>query len=249
MYFSKGKPKISSIDSVLIFHAFPTTQGSNNFKKHKLKMKHTPVHDDTFYQRDRHYRCCCNTTHVERGAYIIAFLGAFLSALAAIGHFLTLNFVMVVVYLISLFVFLSIIWAQKKRNPNLYLPFLIINGIGLLLTLANLVFLIIAIIVMPEFYTHYIRTTYDHVTDHRHGNTYNTVVYSVLTVAIIISAITFAIYAWFYMIVLRAYQYMKNVQKIHVTSVPIGEVLGGPNAQQQVYHATTMQEVRQQNVV
>lgn len=186
--------------------------------------------------------------HVEKGAYFIAFLGAFLSALAAAGYFVTLNWPMVVVYLISLFVFLSIIWAQKKRNPKLYMPFLVINGIGLFLTVANLLFLIIAIIFLPEFYTHYIRDTYDNVVyDHPHRNyAYNTVVYVVIGTAILITAITLAIYAWFYCVVLHAYQYMKDVQKVNISSIPIGgSGTAPPPGYDRVYQSTTVDQIQQ----
>jgi hypothetical protein len=66
------------------------------------------------------------------------------------------------------------------------------------------------------------------------------VVYVVLGTALLITAITFAIYAWFYSIVLRAYQYMKDYQTMNVTTVPVG---GGPVMH--TYHSTTVQETQQ----
>ena len=71
-----------------------------------------------------------NSTYLcklQSGAYVIAFVGAAFSGLLAVAHFFALNFAAVAICVAACLVCLSIVWAQKKRNPSLYLPYLVIN--------------------------------------------------------------------------------------------------------------------------
>jgi len=115
---------------------------------------------------DPKHRCCCNRMHVEKGAYLIAFVGAVFSAALAVVHFFTLNFVACAFCLFGLIVCLCIIWAQKKRDPGLYLPYLIVNAIGIVVGFMNLIFLIVMIVVLPEFYVHFIQDKYEKAYSH-----------------------------------------------------------------------------------
>jgi len=100
------------------------------------------------------YRCCCNAMHVERGAYVIAFIGAILSAIFGILNLLSGNIVFFIIAIFSFLVYFSILAAQRKRHPNLYIPFLVLNWLAAFLLGLYIIFLIAMLIFLPDFWVH-----------------------------------------------------------------------------------------------
>jgi len=97
---------------------------------------------------EKKYRCCC--FHVEKGAGVIAVVGIVLQLFVLFPYsqwgrpFSWLN---VLATLISVLVYASILIAQRKREPRLYLPFLILNGIGILvLAVYSLILLMVLVL-------------------------------------------------------------------------------------------------------
>lgn len=153
------------------------------------------------------YRCCCNRMRVERGAYGIAIVGM-------VAHLLLIVYKILIEVLddhsrndqlmhVSGFVFLSlamifahycIILAQRNGKPSLYVPYLIYNGV-FLSALLILCVLISFSIVRIIFFS-YPNSNQDIFT------------YAIILVPAI------AIYAWFFLVVWRAHQYMKTVQSL-----------------------------------
>lgn len=98
------------------------------------------------------YQCCCGCMHVERGAYMIAFIGAILAALFAIANFLMGNVVMGVVAILFFLIYWSILAAQKSHKPGLYVPFLVMNAMGAVLLALWIVFLVLMLVLLPDFW-------------------------------------------------------------------------------------------------
>ncbi|KAI1718573.1 hypothetical protein Ddc_09212 [Ditylenchus destructor] len=165
-----------------------------------------PLYDDSKYQ------CCC--CHVERFAWFIAFIGAALCLLGAIGSFLTHQWPQGAVAIINFFVYFSIIWAQHKRAAPLYLPFLIINGISLIISVIGLIFLIVIFFWLPDFWMDPIRDQWRKDYPDKSYNegdlvTAVRVFFGIYIFAIFIGTV---IGAAFYNAVYRAYQYMKETE-------------------------------------
>jgi len=114
----------------------------------------TVHYNDRYHDRynDNRYRCCCNAMHVERGAYVIAFIGALLAAIFGVLNLLTGNIVLFVIAILFFLIYWFILAAQRKRNPGLYIPFLVINGIGAVLLALYIIFLVIMLIALPDFW-------------------------------------------------------------------------------------------------
>ncbi|KAI1714909.1 hypothetical protein DdX_08180 [Ditylenchus destructor] len=166
-------------------------------------MASIPVH--SIYDEDRYYRCCCNQFHVERGAKIIAFLGAVLSAIFAVLQFLSGNLILFIFGLFHFLIYWSILYAQRKRQPFLYTPFLFINGLSLFFMGLYIIFLIVMLILLPDFWRD--RETYDPKT--RHDTALDAIrifTWLQLIYAIISEFVT----AYFFYVIWRAYKYMKQ---------------------------------------
>jgi len=98
------------------------------------------------------YRCCCNAMHVERGAYVIAFIGAIMAAIFGVLNLLSGNIIMFVIAIFFFLTYFSILAAQRKRQPNLYIPFLVLNWLGALFLAFYIIFLIIMLVALPDFW-------------------------------------------------------------------------------------------------
>jgi len=104
------------------------------------------------YGNESRFRCCCNAMHVERGAYVIAIIGAIMAAIFGILNLLSGNIVLFVVAIFFFLLYFSIMVAQRKRQPNLYIPFLVLNWLAAFLLALYIIFLIIMLIALPDFW-------------------------------------------------------------------------------------------------
>uniref|UniRef100_A0A915DPZ2 Uncharacterized protein n=1 Tax=Ditylenchus dipsaci TaxID=166011 RepID=A0A915DPZ2_9BILA len=154
-------------------------------------------HTNQVNLNDSKYRCCCGV-HVERAAYAIAFVGAILAAISAIFYFFDGNIGYGVGSLLNFFIYFSILYAQSKQSSGLYLPFLVLNGLAILLFVGQIVYLIIVYIYMPDW-QNVPNQSYEF--------------YSQVRLSLALYAIGTTIYtvisAWFWSWVYRAYDYMK----------------------------------------
>ena len=73
-------------------------------------------------------------------------------ALFAIANFLMGNVVMGIVAIMGALVYWSILAAQKKHQPSLYVPFLVMNGVGAFLLAMYIIFLILMLVLLPDFW-------------------------------------------------------------------------------------------------
>ncbi|KAI1706441.1 hypothetical protein Ddc_15285 [Ditylenchus destructor] len=162
---------------------------------------------------DSKYRCCC-CCHVERCAWVIAFIGAALCLLSAIASFITHQWAQGVLAIINFFVYFSILWAQHKRKAALYLPFLIINGISLVLSVVGLTLLIVIFFWLPGFFTVPLRDQWHKDYPDKPDNEGDLVTGVRIFIGLWIFAvfISTVIGAAFYNVVYRAYRYMKETE-------------------------------------
>ncbi|KAI1714908.1 hypothetical protein DdX_08179 [Ditylenchus destructor] len=173
---------------------------------------------------DPKYRCCCNT-HVERGAYIIAFVGATLCLISTGYHIYRTESVFISTSAIQLLLYLSIIYAQKRREPWLYWPYLILTGLGLFLLACYIILAIVCAIILPGFWVDSMRNQQmamqgvDKNSEKLWRDAQLTVEIAIrvsFAIIAVICTIVFSVSIWFYSVVYRAYKYMKDEQSIRV---------------------------------
>ena len=160
---------------------------------------------------DSKYRCCCGV-HVERAAYFIAYVGAILSGISIFYNFLVMNIFGMLNGFISIFLYLSIIHAQKRREPWRYMPYLIISGIGLFFSMLFILFLVGAEVFMPEFFEHFSEEKMRELFPNWNKDTIQKLIRIFVGTYLFIVTLNFVISAWFFSIVYRAYQYLKEEQ-------------------------------------
>lgn len=85
---------------------------------------------------------------------MIAFIGAILSAIFGILNLLSGNIVFFIIAIFSFLVYFSILAAHRKRQPNLYIPFLVLNWLSAFLLALYIIFLIAMLIFLPDFWVH-----------------------------------------------------------------------------------------------
>uniref|UniRef100_A0A915DQ69 Uncharacterized protein n=1 Tax=Ditylenchus dipsaci TaxID=166011 RepID=A0A915DQ69_9BILA len=166
---------------------------------------------------DPKYKCCCGT-HVERGAYIIAIAGSVLAVLSLLTNIQQLNYPLLSGTIIQIALYLSIIYAQKRRETWLYLPYLILTAIGLFLLTLFIILLIVMSILMPASWINVMQDS-DRVGISGTGFKEQDVqsIMRIATAAIAaIYIVFFSISLWFYSVVYRAYKYMQDEQSIRV---------------------------------
>ncbi|KAI1698894.1 hypothetical protein Ddc_18852 [Ditylenchus destructor] len=158
---------------------------------------------------DKQHRCCCNSMHVERGAYIIGIVGMVLSGLGLVGAAVELKWDHAIGSVLSLLLYASIIYAQKKQNPSLYCPFLILNAIGIVLVAIYILMssvLLALSMAIPE--NSLSKESLDGVTQDQ--------IIAATRIGIIMIMAMFSMFlifsAWFQYVVYRAYKYMKMTQ-------------------------------------
>jgi len=155
---------------------------------------------------DAGYRCCCGTFHVERGAYWIAVVGLVMCALSLFPSILLSSWSSVVSLVISVLIYVGIIVAQRKQQPQWYLPYLILNGIGIVLIPLYIILCAVAMVYMSEFFHQLVKP------DDYKPYTEEQVIFGariILGVAIVAMAISEALSIWFESVVYRAYKFMK----------------------------------------
>jgi hypothetical protein len=157
--------------------------------------------------RDRYHFC---GMHVEKWAYVIAAIGAILCIIYAVLQFFTGNWILAIIGVIFALIFLSIIGAQRKRNPSLYMPFLVVIGIAMFLLVIYIFFLIVMLITMPDFWVDsdnfWIgKNRYD---ERRGDRIEATRVFTWLQ--LIYSIIMLALLVLFWSIIWRAYEYLRD---------------------------------------
>ncbi|KAI1693007.1 hypothetical protein DdX_20892 [Ditylenchus destructor] len=172
-----------------------------------VKNSFNPDVKNSFNPDDKQYRCCCCSFDVEDGAYAIGIIGIVLSALAFMQGIIMLEWVYVAGAILGFLRYGSIIYAQKKQNPSLYLPFLILNGIGIVLMgIYLLAFVVIFVFVPNEL------DLIDPQIESMQKNEKEILVMifrSVTGMLIVVFAIAEIVDVWFQSVVYRAYKYMK----------------------------------------
>ncbi|KAH7715863.1 hypothetical protein AAVH_16720 [Aphelenchoides avenae] len=95
--------------------------------------------------------CCCGSIHVETGSKIIAVIGSVFWALflvaAIVGGY---HYHYAIAPSLGLLVYSFIFAAVKTRKAGYYLPFLILNGIGIVFNLLALAYVVFALVFMSR---------------------------------------------------------------------------------------------------
>ncbi|KAH7724695.1 hypothetical protein AAVH_07836 [Aphelenchoides avenae] len=148
-------------------------------------------------------RCCCNT-HVEIGARAIAVFGIVCTLLYLLANFHTTPNIFGSV--VALVAYVCIFVAQQGRVPGLYLPFLILQGIGIVMYSLATSYLIFLFIAMPA--------NYNRLIDDSYLQDPNVSPRAVIGVAAVFLFLINALNVWFELVVFRAYVFMKREQEL-----------------------------------
>jgi len=153
---------------------------------------------------DARYYTICNS-HVLTGAKVIGYVGIVLSGLGLLVSLITLNLTNLLLVLMTLTVYVAIILAQRKRDPGLYVPYLIVNGIGMAFNAIYIAFLAVMLIAMPLWWQHELDRD-----ERYHGKSLANSTRITTAIIFLLMVIVEGLTAWFQSIVYRAYRYMKE---------------------------------------
>ncbi|KAH7701281.1 hypothetical protein AAVH_31586 [Aphelenchoides avenae] len=156
--------------------------------------------DYTAVDRSNDY-CCCGSIHVETGAKIIAVIGFVFSALFFIAAIVGGVYHYAIAAGLVLLIYSFIFAAVKTRKAGYYLPFLILNGIGIVLNLLTLTYVVFVLIFMSREKEAELRKMHPDVEPH-------TLAFAALFVGLLNEAIPI----WFQWVVYKAYNFMKREQ-------------------------------------
>jgi len=166
----------------------------------------SPIYDDP------KYRCWCNV-HVERAARIIAIVGSVLAAIGFIFALLAAKWSYGVGEMVHFLLYLSILYAQKKREPVLYLPYVILAGIGLVAMVLTTGFIAVMFFVRPDFYFDPARQV---LRESGYQGDPDRVIAIFLAVELAILVVYLAVSTFFYSLIFRAWRYMRDEKDVHV---------------------------------
>ncbi|KAI1698896.1 hypothetical protein Ddc_18854 [Ditylenchus destructor] len=173
-------------------------------------------------ENNKQYRCCCNSMHVQRGAYIIGIVGTLLSALGLIVSAVTHRWDYVISNSLNILLYASIIYAHKKQKALFYWPFLILNGIGI--AFIAIVILILGVLLgvrmtgVEKRNWNGIEKPGQDMEQSNKGTQLGTQYGDVILIAVLSIALFLGV--WFQCVVYRAYKYMKmNEMSIPTTHI------------------------------
>lgn len=190
---------------------------------------------------DSRYRCCCKSMHVEKGAYVIAFIGAILAAIFGILNLLSGNIVLFIVAIFFFLIYFSILAAQRKRQPNLYIPFLVLNWLAAFLLALYILFLVVMLITLPDFWVRQhrddglgfygpterlslgaddTRNTLAHTDERGHPRYFWGAIRLFTWLQLIYSVVAEILTIYFWFVVYRAWQYMRGEQQVPAVARP-----------------------------
>uniref|UniRef100_A0A183CFK2 MARVEL domain-containing protein n=1 Tax=Globodera pallida TaxID=36090 RepID=A0A183CFK2_GLOPA len=152
------------------------------------------------------YTFCCGPfrTSVETGTYWIAILGFVVKIIVAIYNSATFHSVLAGLFpLLCAICYLSVVFAQKKNNPSLFMPFLIVEGIGLVIYMLVYIMIAAITILAPQ-------EIVDKLNKHSEKPITREMTSSILIFCLIIAGLYFALTVWFYSIIYRAYKMLKD---------------------------------------
>jgi hypothetical protein len=77
--------------------------------------------------RDESRYYCLYNTHVLSGAKVIGYVGTFFSMAGLISSLMVCSWASAVLSVVTACAYATVIFAQRSRQPRLYLPYLAIN--------------------------------------------------------------------------------------------------------------------------
>uniref|UniRef100_A0A914DZA7 Uncharacterized protein n=1 Tax=Acrobeloides nanus TaxID=290746 RepID=A0A914DZA7_9BILA len=134
-----------------------------------------------------HDSCCCGCMHVRTGAMVIGILGIVGSIFGVISGIVNGTWISIVAYAIGIIISGLIIFADRTERQWGYLPYLVLNGIWIILNILVIIAFIILGIVVPK--------------EIRVWCFVMAGVYVILVIIMI----------WLWSVVFRAYKYMRDV--------------------------------------
>ncbi|KAI3410943.1 hypothetical protein GPALN_003026 [Globodera pallida] len=160
------------------------------------------------------FYCLCGYVHVLTGAKWIGLVGTAAYTFGLFCALLSQSLSMAFLCIVTVPFYVSLLYAYNRHEPRLYIPFMVVNGLEMLLTVFYVLFLIIMLLFVPEFWhRHLVISLNDgyvtvEETDADEG-------YEIRFVTVILLStisLLLALLAWFQTIVHRAYCYMRIEQ-------------------------------------
>uniref|UniRef100_A0A914CC67 Uncharacterized protein n=1 Tax=Acrobeloides nanus TaxID=290746 RepID=A0A914CC67_9BILA len=150
--------------------------------------------------------CCCGCMHVRKGAFIIGILGVVFSIIGIIGSIVSGIWYNIIYCAIGLIVSGLIIFADKTEREWAYLPYIVLQAIGIVINaLAAIGFLVLGI-VLPKGLEDHLNIDKD-----KDWDTVKTALRVACFIYVFCLIISEIIAIWFWLVVFKAYKYMKNM--------------------------------------
>ncbi|KAI1698900.1 hypothetical protein Ddc_18858 [Ditylenchus destructor] len=153
---------------------------------------------------EKQYHCCCNNIHVQRGAFIIGFLGVIFIPLFLIitPLLMKLDYYYAICPLAHLLTCISIIYAHYVKSPSFYWPFIIVTAVSICLN-----FLILCVWVFVKVPASWMLDT-QYMNESQKNETMSARLNTAIMITLLI--VLEALSIWFEFVVYRALKYMKT---------------------------------------
>ncbi|KAI1714625.1 hypothetical protein Ddc_11345 [Ditylenchus destructor] len=156
---------------------------------------------------DPRNRCCCNI-HVVKGATIIAIVGMVIAVLSIVGCILAGRYFQCIGFVLAIFLYATVLYAQHVRNPGLYWPYLVVNGISIGICSLYILLLLAMFVVMPAFWQRHLNET----TNYQYQEAINKWPRVITGLAAAFMLLCQVVNIWFELVVYNAYCFIRRDQ-------------------------------------
>uniref|UniRef100_A0A914HAD5 Uncharacterized protein n=1 Tax=Globodera rostochiensis TaxID=31243 RepID=A0A914HAD5_GLORO len=158
------------------------------------------------------FYCLCGNVHVLTGAKWIGLVGTVAYTFSLFCALLSQSLPMALMCIVTVPFYVLLLYAYNRHEPRLYIPFMVVNGLEMLLSMFYVLFLIIMLIFVPEFWhRHLVISLNDgNVTVEEMDEGYEIRLVTVILLSAV--SLLLALLAWFQTIVHCAYSYMRVEQ-------------------------------------
>ncbi|KAL3098477.1 hypothetical protein niasHT_021336 [Heterodera trifolii] len=156
------------------------------------------------------FYCLCGSVHVLTGAKWIGVLGTAVHTFGLFCAMLAQSMPMVLLCIITVPLYVSLLYAYQRNEPKMYIPFMVVNGMEMLLTIFYALFLLIMFLFVPQFWHDHLGLSLNdgEISEEQLDTVGGYEDRFITTILFSIVSLLLSLLAWFQLIVHRAYSYM-----------------------------------------